>query len=160
MWVCGLHVPLLLLRLPLLEPALLDHVAHAQVLLAVALLHLLDLALLALVLGLLLGVGVGLLAALSLALMPPIRPWLLPILVISQAIPIFALAPLLLLPRSLEVIDCIIVLEVVPCRMEVNVMGGGNFARRGRMGRTLVTAASSLGVSQRRLVRGTHPLRR
>lgn len=49
------------------------------------------------VLGLLLGVGVGLLAALSLALMPPIRPWLLPILVISQAIPIFALAPLLVL---------------------------------------------------------------
>lgn len=49
------------------------------------------------VLGLILGVSVGLLAALILALLPPVRPWLLPILVISQAIPIFALAPLLVL---------------------------------------------------------------
>ncbi|MEM6903249.1 MAG: ABC transporter permease [Pseudomonadota bacterium] len=53
--------------------------------------------LLEIVLGLILGVSIGTLAAIGLTLLPPIRPWLLPILVISQAIPIFALAPLLVL---------------------------------------------------------------
>ena len=40
------YLPLLLLSLPLLQPPLLDHVAHAQILLPVTLLHLLDLPLL------------------------------------------------------------------------------------------------------------------
>ena len=49
------------------------------------------------VLGLLLGTLLGCLSALSLALLPPLRRWLLPLLVVSQAIPVFALAPLLVL---------------------------------------------------------------
>lgn len=48
-------------------------------------------------LGLLLGVGAGLLSALSLATWGGLRRWLLPLLVISQAIPVFALAPVLML---------------------------------------------------------------
>jgi putative hydroxymethylpyrimidine transport system permease protein len=49
------------------------------------------------VLGLLLGTALGCLSALSIALLPPLRRWLLPILVVSQAIPVFAVAPLLVL---------------------------------------------------------------
>ncbi|NQW11503.1 MAG: ABC transporter permease [Alphaproteobacteria bacterium] len=49
------------------------------------------------VLGLALGTAVGLAAATTLAMARGIRPWLLPVLVISQAIPVFALAPLLVL---------------------------------------------------------------
>jgi putative hydroxymethylpyrimidine transport system permease protein len=48
-------------------------------------------------LGLLLGAVLGGLSALSIALLPPLRRWLLPVLVVSQAIPVFALAPLLVL---------------------------------------------------------------
>jgi putative hydroxymethylpyrimidine transport system permease protein len=48
-------------------------------------------------LGLLVGTTLGCLSALSLTLVPPLRRWLLPILVVSQAIPVFALAPLLVL---------------------------------------------------------------
>lgn len=48
-------------------------------------------------LGLALGAAVGLLVATTLHAWRPVRPWLLPVLVVSQAIPVFALAPLLVL---------------------------------------------------------------
>jgi putative hydroxymethylpyrimidine transport system permease protein len=48
-------------------------------------------------LGLIIGSLLGCLSALSLAVWRSLRPWLLPILVVSQAIPVFALAPVLLL---------------------------------------------------------------
>ncbi|MDY3331467.1 MAG: ABC transporter permease [Pelistega sp.] len=52
--------------------------------------------LLEIVLGMLLGCGSGFLCALLLQLVKPLRVWLLPILVVSQAIPVFALAPILM----------------------------------------------------------------
>ncbi|TCP96222.1 putative hydroxymethylpyrimidine transport system permease protein [Cricetibacter osteomyelitidis] len=48
-------------------------------------------------LGLLLGFAFGLISAFLLALSPKISSFLLPLLVISQAIPVFAIAPLLVL---------------------------------------------------------------
>jgi putative hydroxymethylpyrimidine transport system permease protein len=48
-------------------------------------------------LGLLLGTLLGVLSALSVAAVPRLRPWVLPVLVVSQAIPVFALAPVLVL---------------------------------------------------------------
>ena len=48
-------------------------------------------------LGLLGGVAIGGASALLMALVPPVQPWLLPILVLGQTIPVFALAPLLVL---------------------------------------------------------------
>ncbi len=47
--------------------------------------------------GLVIGSLLGALSALSMAYYRPLRPWLLPMLVISQSIPVFALAPLLVL---------------------------------------------------------------
>jgi len=47
--------------------------------------------------GLALGTLVGGLSALIIAYFAPARRWLLPILVVSQAVPVFALAPLLVL---------------------------------------------------------------
>jgi putative hydroxymethylpyrimidine transport system permease protein len=49
------------------------------------------------VLGMIGGILLGCLSALTLASFPPARRWLLPVLVVSQAIPVFALAPLLVL---------------------------------------------------------------
>jgi putative hydroxymethylpyrimidine transport system permease protein len=48
-------------------------------------------------LGLMLGVLLGLASALSLVTWGGLRRWLLPVLVVSQAIPVFALAPVLML---------------------------------------------------------------
>ncbi|MFP6757123.1 MAG: ABC transporter permease [Alphaproteobacteria bacterium] len=48
-------------------------------------------------LGLLFGALIGAASALTLAHFRPARTWLLPVLVISQAIPVFALAPVLVL---------------------------------------------------------------
>lgn len=48
-------------------------------------------------LGLLLGVLLGLGSALTLIWFRRLRPWLLPVLVVSQSIPVFALAPVLML---------------------------------------------------------------
>lgn len=48
-------------------------------------------------LGLLLGLLLGCASALAIASFPPARRWLLPLLVVSQAIPVFAIAPLLVL---------------------------------------------------------------
>lgn len=47
--------------------------------------------------GLLLGLSCGLLFALQMLLFQPLRRWLLPILIISQAVPVFALAPIFML---------------------------------------------------------------
>ncbi len=49
------------------------------------------------ILGLMLGVLVGSASALAMALMPALQPWMLPPLVLGQAIPVFALAPILVL---------------------------------------------------------------
>jgi len=49
------------------------------------------------VLGILIGSVIGALSALIIAASAPIRRWLLPVLVVSQALPVFALAPLLTL---------------------------------------------------------------
>jgi putative hydroxymethylpyrimidine transport system permease protein len=48
-------------------------------------------------LGLLFGTILGAAAALVMAVLPPVQRWLMPVLVLSQAIPVFALAPLLVL---------------------------------------------------------------
>ncbi len=53
--------------------------------------------LLEIVLGMVVGVGLGCLAALALSASRGARAWLLPLVVASQAIPIFAIAPLLVL---------------------------------------------------------------
>jgi putative hydroxymethylpyrimidine transport system permease protein len=47
--------------------------------------------------GLVLGTVVGAASALAVSYFEPMRRWLLPILVVSQAIPVFALAPILVL---------------------------------------------------------------
>lgn len=49
------------------------------------------------ILGLLLGLSMGLCFALSMLRFRPLRLWLLPVLLASQAIPVFALAPVLVL---------------------------------------------------------------
>jgi len=49
------------------------------------------------ILGLVLGLCMGLLFALQMLLCSPTRLWLLPVLVASQAIPVFAIAPVLVL---------------------------------------------------------------
>lgn len=61
------------------------------------LLHHAGTTLLEILLGLLLGVLLGLASALALMTWGGVRRWLLPVLVISQAIPVFALAPVLML---------------------------------------------------------------
>ena len=48
-------------------------------------------------LGLLLGTALGVSSALAVTAAPRARPWVLPVLVVSQAIPVFALAPVLVL---------------------------------------------------------------
>jgi putative hydroxymethylpyrimidine transport system permease protein len=48
-------------------------------------------------LGLAGGVLIGGASALLMVLLPPVQPWLLPLLVLGQTIPVFALAPLLVL---------------------------------------------------------------
>jgi putative hydroxymethylpyrimidine transport system permease protein len=67
-------------------------IASAPLLLDQALTTLLEI-----LLGLLGGVVIGGASALVMALLPPVQPWLLPILVLGQTIPVFALAPLLVL---------------------------------------------------------------
>jgi putative hydroxymethylpyrimidine transport system permease protein len=48
-------------------------------------------------LGLAIGALAGILLALAMSFVPPTRPLLLPVMVVSQAIPVFAIAPLLVL---------------------------------------------------------------
>ncbi|MGR0278395.1 ABC transporter permease [Marinomonas dokdonensis] len=47
--------------------------------------------------GLILGLTMGLFFALQMLFFKPLKRWLLPILIVSQAIPVFALAPILML---------------------------------------------------------------
>jgi putative hydroxymethylpyrimidine transport system permease protein len=49
------------------------------------------------VLGLILGTFLGVSCALAMTILPRLKPWMLPVVVISQAIPVFALAPVLVL---------------------------------------------------------------
>ncbi|MCM0148876.1 ABC transporter permease [Photobacterium galatheae] len=49
------------------------------------------------ILGLLTGLGFGLMCALLMLLFSPVRRWMLPLLIASQAIPVFAIAPILML---------------------------------------------------------------
>jgi putative hydroxymethylpyrimidine transport system permease protein len=49
------------------------------------------------ILGLILGLLMGLLFALVMLLFKPVKHWLLPLLIASQAIPVFAIAPVLML---------------------------------------------------------------
>jgi putative hydroxymethylpyrimidine transport system permease protein len=53
--------------------------------------------LLEIILGLFFGCAFGVLSAISLSWFPHVRRWLLPLLVVTQAIPVFALAPVLVL---------------------------------------------------------------
>lgn len=53
--------------------------------------------LLEIILGMLLGSLLGFVSALLLQAVKPIRPWLLPVLIVSQAIPVFALTPILMI---------------------------------------------------------------
>ncbi|GAB6966457.1 ABC transporter permease [Komagataeibacter kakiaceti JCM 25156] len=48
-------------------------------------------------LGLVLGIGAGSALALAMALWTPLRRWIMPVVLFSQAVPVFALAPLLVL---------------------------------------------------------------
>lgn len=48
-------------------------------------------------LGLLLGLSMGLCFALQMLLFKPVKRWLLPVLITSQAVPLFAIAPILML---------------------------------------------------------------
>lgn len=48
-------------------------------------------------LGMVFGTILGAASALAMAALPPVQRWLMPVLVLSQAIPFFALAPLLVL---------------------------------------------------------------
>jgi putative hydroxymethylpyrimidine transport system permease protein len=56
-------------------------------------------------LGLLFGSLLGATAAISLLLSPAARRWLLPLLIASQAVPVFALAPLLFFPVAVTLYD-------------------------------------------------------
>ncbi|KJY81782.1 ABC transporter permease [Vibrio galatheae] len=49
------------------------------------------------ILGLALGLSMGMIFALQMLLFKPLKRWLLPILIASQAIPVFAIAPILML---------------------------------------------------------------
>src|SRR6185295_14334687 len=49
------------------------------------------------VIGLAAGVALGVLLALVMSFLPPTRRLLLPVMVVSQAIPVFAIAPLLVI---------------------------------------------------------------
>ncbi len=49
------------------------------------------------VFGLIIGIFLGISSALTMTVLPRLRFWMLPLLVISQAIPVFALAPVLVL---------------------------------------------------------------
>lgn len=47
--------------------------------------------------GFVIGGAIGVVSALTMSLFKPAREWLMPVLVVSQAIPVFALAPILVL---------------------------------------------------------------
>ena len=49
------------------------------------------------ILGIVLGLSLGLMFALQMLLFKPVKRWLLPVLIASQAVPVFAIAPVLML---------------------------------------------------------------
>ena len=61
------------------------------------LLHHLQTTMIEIILGLVLGTVFGVASALAMIILPRLKSWMLPLLVISQAIPVFALAPVLVL---------------------------------------------------------------
>lgn len=63
--------------------------------------------------GLLIGVSAGLIFALLMAHYQPVRLWLLPVLVISQAIPVFAIAPILVLWFGYGMLSKVIMAAVI-----------------------------------------------
>ena len=81
---------------PFILPAPLDvlntAIARADVLAGHARITILEI-----ILGLVFGTAFGALSALTMAYFRPARSWILPVLVVSQAIPVFALAPVLVL---------------------------------------------------------------
>jgi putative hydroxymethylpyrimidine transport system permease protein len=64
-------------------------------------------------LGLLLGITFGVACALQMALFSCLKRWLLPLLIISQAIPIFAIAPLLMLWLGYGIASKIIMAAII-----------------------------------------------
>lgn len=65
------------------------------------------------VLGLLLGVGLGLVFALQMLLFQPLKRWLLPVLIASQAIPVFAIAPVLMLWLGYGVMSKVVMAAII-----------------------------------------------
>jgi putative hydroxymethylpyrimidine transport system permease protein len=76
-------------------------VFHALVNHRVTLLGHLQTTLTEILLGILLGSFLGVTTALIMTLSPLLKRWMLPVLVISQAIPVFALAPILVLGSAM-----------------------------------------------------------
>lgn len=64
-------------------------------------------------LGLLIGTGLGAGCALTMAFSPPLRRWLMPVLLLSQAVPVFALAPLLVLWFGFGIASKVVVTVVI-----------------------------------------------
>jgi putative hydroxymethylpyrimidine transport system permease protein len=64
-------------------------------------------------LGLLFGSILGAFASLLMAVLPPLQRWLMPMLVISQAIPVFALAPLMVLWFGFGIVSKVLVTMLV-----------------------------------------------
>ena len=88
--VSATSVPFFILPSPMVVAAAL--VSHADQLLADGLVTLGEI-----LAGLALGTVLGTVSALMMGLFRPARRWLMPVLVVSQAIPVFALAPILVL---------------------------------------------------------------
>ncbi|ELR65568.1 Hydroxymethylpyrimidine ABC transporter, transmembrane component [Photobacterium marinum] len=65
------------------------------------------------ILGLALGLILGLFFALQMLLFAPLRRWLLPILIASQAIPVFAIAPILMLWLSYGIASKIVMAALI-----------------------------------------------
>ncbi len=64
-------------------------------------------------LGLGLGLSMGLLFALQMLLFEPLKRWLLPILIASQAIPVFAIAPVLMLWLGYGIVSKVVMAAMI-----------------------------------------------
>lgn len=65
------------------------------------------------VFGVLLGVSAGLIFAILMVFFKPVRLWLLPVLLFSQAIPVFAIAPILVLWFGYGIVSKVIMAAVI-----------------------------------------------
>lgn len=63
--------------------------------------------------GLLLGLSCGLFFALQMLLFQPVKRWLLPVLIISQAIPVFALAPIFMLWLGYGIASKVVIAAII-----------------------------------------------